>query len=67
MNGEKNDAHGKVSWEEISAFSKSITEKGGHLSEEDVAKMMSLVDNLDEKTFPEGWKVPPRYLEDSQD
>ncbi len=32
MNGEKNDAHGKVSWEEISAFSKSITERAGILA-----------------------------------
>lgn len=64
MSGEKKDAHGKVAWSEITALSKIIAEKGGHLGEEDIAKMMSLVDDLDEGTFPPGWKVPPRYLGD---
>lgn len=64
MSNNQDNDKGRVTWEEIVAFDESVKTRGGHFTEDDVAKMLGLFMRLDENTRPAGMKFPPGYLEE---
>lgn len=64
MSNNQDNAQSRVTWDEIVAFDEAIKSRGGHFTEDDVAKMFGLFKRLDENTRPAGMKFPPRYFED---